>query len=347
MSVKDTRQPLVSAPQVLAKPRRPVITFIIALSALGLGLYLGKAGLDLRQQAEQSEQRLSAVSAQVASLQQEQRRLSDEGALRARLLASAQGRLDALDQNFSADQRKQWLLAEVDHYVRLAEQHLLLTRDVQGATALLNVADRLLAVTNDNALLSLRQTIARDRLSLEAASRVDVAGVYLRLNALGERVRGLQLPLAAGGRAQQGRVQVATPPVAEAPAGAMAQAWAKFRSLITVRRYDEPIKPLLSEAERSLIKENLQLELGQAQLALLRGEASIYQASLQSARQRLSRYFQQLPGREYQALLAELDSLLALPVAPAVPDLKASVAALDALQGKLPPQARLAPEAGA
>lgn len=345
MSVRDSRQPLVTAAKPAApRTRRPVLTFLIALTALGLSGWLVKANLDQADRNRSESKRLETLETRVIGLISDQRTLQDDEAARARLLTTLQGRLDNLDATLSADQRRQWQLAEVDYYVRLAEQHLLLTRDTQGSKTLLDVADRILADTNDNALLKLRQAIDQDRLSLAAAAQVDVAGTYLRLGALDERLAALVLPMESGGRHQQGAVQVPDP-VPELPAHAtwsqrlnalMAQGWSKFRGLITVRHYDEPIKPLLSDAQRSLIRENLRLHLGQAQLAMLRGEATVYEASLKAAQDDFSRYFQLLPANEYNAVQQELGALMKVQVRPAVPELKASVSALDALTGRLP-----------
>lgn len=349
MSVRDTRQPLVTAAKPPAPRRnRPVITFLIACTALGLsGWLVWKVNVDQGERSRSEGKRIETLETRMIGMISDQRALQDDVAARSRLLVALQSRLDTMDNALSADQRRQWQLAEVDYYVRLAEQHLMLTRDTQGAKALLDVADRILADTNDNALLKLRQAIAQDRLALAASAQVDVAGTYLRLGALDERIAGLVLPMEAGGRHEQGAIQ-APPPEPALPAGGswsqqlnglMAQGWSKFRGLITVRHYEQPVKPLLSDAERGLIRENLRLHLGQAQLAMLRGESGVYEASLKTAQEDFSRYFQLLPAPEYNAIQQELGALAKVQVRPAVPELKASVGALDALSGRLPLQA--------
>ena len=72
----------------------------------------------------------------------------------------------------------------------------------------------------------------------------------------------------------QTRGEVVAVPAAGDPAGVSLfdQGWARLRSLITVRHYEEPVRPLLSDAERALVREALRLDLAQAQLALMRGE---------------------------------------------------------------------------
>ena len=116
---------------------------------------------------------------------------------------------------------------------------------------------------------------------------------------------------------------------------------------MTVRHYDEPVRPLLSDTDRELVREAMRLDLALAQLALLRGEPAIYRASLEAARARLQRYFPLLPPAEFNAMRDELSALAAVDIQPALPDLAASIHALDALSAGRAGQAAALPAAGA
>ena len=332
MSPRDTRVPLVSGSALLPGRRRPaVFATVLALSALGVGGYLWKTSLDAGTALQAEHDKLSALEARFTAAQRQQQRMVDDLSLKSRQLDEVSARVAKWDETLNADQRRSWLLAEADHYLRLAEQHLLLTRDVVGARTLLDVADRLLAAHGDNRLLPLRQALARDRLALTAALSVDVPGTYLRLGALSERLAAVSMPMLADDRAQARGEVVAAPAADLAGASLFDQGWARLRSLITVRHYEEPVRPLLSDAERALVREALRLDLAQAQLALMRGEPTIYQQSLLAAKSRFTRYFVRLSQAEYKGLLAELDSLAAQDIRPALPDLRASLNALDTL----------------
>lgn len=331
MSPRDTRVPLVSGPAMLPVRSRPAImATLLALSALGMGAYLWTTSLDAGNALKAEHDRVAALEGRFSEAQHQQQRLIDDLTLKSRQLDDVSARVAKWDETLNADQRRAWLLAESDHYLRLAEQHLLLTRDVVGARTLLDVADRLLAAHGDNRLLPLRQALARDRVALTAALSVDVPGTYLRLGALSERLAVVSLPMLAGDRAQT-RGQVVPPVPVAAGTTLFDQGLARLRALVTVRHYEEPVRPLLSDAERALVREALRLDLAQAQLALLRGEAGIYRQSLEAARSRFTRYFVRLAPAEYQGLLAELDGLARLDIRPALPDLKASLIALDTL----------------
>lgn len=337
MSPRDTRVPLVSGTALLPVRRRPaILATLLALAALGVGGYLWNNSLEAAKALQAEHDQLARLESRFAEAQRQQQRLLDDFTLKSRQLDEVSARVAKWDETLNADQRRAWLLTEADHYLRLAEQHLLLTRDVVGARTLVDVADRLLAAHGDNRLLPLRQALARDRLALEAALKVDVPGTYLRLGALSERLASASLPMLTDDRAQT-RGEVVPPSASAATASAFEQGWARLRSLVTVRHYDEPVRPLLSDAERALVREALRLDLAQAQLALMRGDGQIFRQALDTARARFMRYYVRLPQPEYQGLLRELEALAALDIRPALPDLRSSLVALDGLAG-LPPR---------
>lgn len=326
-----TRVSLVSTP-VLALRARPWLAYTLALLAVLIAAYVWKIASDDSATLRSEHDKLVALENRFVEAQRQQQRLNDDLTLRGRQLDVLNAQLAKWDDTLNADQRRAWLLSESDHYLRLAQQHLLLTRDVVGARTLLDVADRLLAAHGDNKLLPLRQAIAKDRLALSAALNVDVAGIYLRMAALSEHVGSLQLPVVASERAR--REEVVAPPLAaheESSSGLIDAGWQKIRDLVTVRKYEEPLKPLLPESDRALVREAVRLDLAQAQLALLRGEPAIYKAGLMTAKGRLARYFPLLPKGEYNNLQQELNALAAVDIRPALPDLARSIAALDAL----------------
>lgn len=332
MTVRDkppleSRIPLVSG-AVIAVRSRPYLAYLLALLALCLAGYVWWVAREDGGLLQRDHDRIELLEARLGELRRQQQRQQDDLALKGRQLDQVHSRLGRLDDTLNAEQRRAWLLNEADHYLHLAQQHLQLTRDITGARTLLEVADRLMAAHGDNRLLPLREAIARDRMALVAAQAVDVPGLYLRINALGERVAVLRLPAEGGVRGRHGGAVVAPP----APDGSTLDAgWSRLRSLITVRRYDAPLQPLLNDADRALVRESLRLDLSQAQLGLLRGEPVVYRQSLASARGRLARYFAMLPAAELDGLLRELDTLAAVDIRPALPDLGASIRALDAL----------------
>lgn len=330
----STRIPLVTGPAMLTVQARPWLAYLLALFALCLAAYVWKINADDAAALHSQQEKLLRLESRFVGLQRQQQRLVDDLALKSRQLDEVSAKLARWDDTLNATQRRIWLVNEADHYLRLAQQHLQLTRDIAGARALLDVADRLLAAHGDNQVLPLRNAIAQDRLALSAAMGMDVPGLYLRLAALSERVGNLQLPQLVGKASPPAVAALPKTTAAPASSSLMDAGWAKMRALVTVRHYDQPLQPLLSEADRALVREALRLDLAQAQLALMRGEPVVYKNSLLTARNRLSRYFPLLPKAEYDNLLQELLALAAVDIHPALPDLGASIRALDALSAR-------------
>ena len=326
MSARDTRQPLVTAPAPATRSRWRHVLWLLTLVLLVVAVGLGNMVREQTTRLSALEQRLDGLEHSQSSDESTQDKNGQAWVAQQAQLHNLQGSVDRLNATLGGDQRRQWQLQEVSYYLHMAQQQLVLTHDVAGSFKLLDVASRILADSNDNDLMGLRQAVSNDQLALKLADHVDVAGIYLRLGALDQEMATLVLPMEAGGHRAEGVVQQPDAPAPVAGSGwqaraaaLLAQGAARFRSLITVRHYDEPIKPLLSDAQRALIIENLRLHLGQAQLALLRGDASIYTASLKTAQADFERYFQQLPINQFKTIQEELAALAAQSVAPTVP----------------------------
>ena len=107
------------------------------------------------------------------------------------------------------------------------------------------------------------------------------------------------------------------------------QGLAKFRALIVIRQYDEPLQPLLDASRLQLLRDQLSLLINQAELALLRADGVVYRASLETLSLRVQQQLSALPSATLIPLLDELAALQALQVQLSLPALSTR-AALDA-----------------
>lgn len=271
------------------------------------------------QASSRAEQHLDAVESQIAALGEQQ--------------IAAQGAIERI----AATDRSDWALAEVEYLLRLANQSLLMGREVRGAIALIDAADEILKAQDDPALHAVRAALAADRLELRAVADFDIEGLYLRLAALGERLPALVIA--------EHVLETGTAASAAGPEAASGPAWlARVRAVldkyIVVRHQSEPVKPLLPLAEEQYLRVNLRLALEQAKLAVLAAEPEIYHGALQQAAALIATYFspQVLANR---AFLGELEQLAQLEIAPALPDISDSLRVL-----RERPQAPLVPDGG-
>lgn len=274
-----------------------------------------------RAQTERSEQ---ALSQQLSAVQREQEQLSQQ-------LAGQQQRLASL----STTTREDWLLAEAEYLLKIANQRVLIERTTSNAVALLRNADeRLLQASQgigDAELFAIRKALSRDLSALETVEPIDKEGVYLRLYALAERVDDLP-------RLQVEAFAELTDPVQtvdeeRAESGWVKRFWRGLRDLAgSLDRYvriddvEAPAKPLVDSYATRLAALNVRLLLEQAQLALMQEEPQVYRHSLEKAQTLLRDYY--LASEQNTRLQAALAELAAVEVAPELPDISGSLTLL-------------------
>lgn len=217
--------------------------------------------------------------------------------------------------------RGDWLLAEAAYLVRLANQRLQLERSVDNPLAILESVDSIFVQINDPELLAVRNALAIDIAALRMTEKVDREGIYLELQAISSALEALSI-LEAHANSEVTQLEQG----AEQPPNSLAETLErfteKFGNLIVLQKRQQPIEPLLSRAEQTMVRQNLYLLLEQAQSALLREEQGIYSNSLNKAETLLRRYFQL--NSESEASIARLQTLAERSVSQLLPDISGS-----------------------
>ena len=150
--------------------------------------------------------------------------------------------------------RKDWLLAEVEYLLRLANQRILMENTVNGALQLLKSADKILAETDDVTIYDIRKAVAADIAALEAVPLLDSEGLFLKLGAMNQQVANLSVtPLSQQHQLPDMLKEITPESVQAGWASGVQASWgkamAKLESLIVIQHRDEPVKPLLSRTE--------------------------------------------------------------------------------------------------
>ncbi len=262
----------------------------------------------LQQANSELRQQLSAGSAAISSLE---RHLEQQ---------------QALIEGFSASDQDSWLRAEAQYLLRLANQRVLMARDPQSAIALLQSADNILRELGDPGLHEVRAAVAAEIAALRALPQIDVEGIYLRLSALVEQAGELKI-FEAPERIAQAPVEEVENWQTRLRRG-YEQALAKLSDFIVIRRRDVPMQALMDPQWEGLVRQNLRMLLEQAQVALLRGNQTLYRESLERARHWVAQ-FADTDEAAAQAMDSEIGALQQEVVAVELPDLARSVQALD------------------
>lgn len=229
---------------------------------------------------------------------------------------------------YSTNDRDDWLLAEAQYLLRMANQRLIMANDVRAAQALLSSADAILRELDDVRLHEVRAAVASDLAAVRAVPRVDVEGIYLRLAALVEQAGKLvifQLPKQAAGPEQQ---------PADTWQARMRQGYeaalTKLSDYIIIRRRDVPMQALMDPQWEGLVRQNLRMLLEQAQVSLLSGNETLYRESLKRAQHWVGEFFESDEAAA-RAMAREITQLTDVNIATRLPDISNSVQALDAV----------------
>mgnify|MGYP000120836189 CR=1 FL=1 len=238
-------------------------------------------------------------------------------------LSSKINKLSSADKN-------DWLLAEAEYLIRLANQRLLLDKDTKGTISLLSSADTILADLEDPLMFDTRKAIAQDLQALKSVASFDLEGRYLQLSALYDQVA--ELPQREPSKAWQEQQTETNSQTAEVKTSSaikqlFAEAWQGLKSLVVINYNQKPIKPLLPPAEYQELVTGIQLQLDVAQVALLKGEPAIYEKSLSRVAATVNQHFD-TSSQSTIAFMTTLTSLQQVNPNPDVPLPRASLQAM-------------------
>jgi len=302
-------------------------------------------GAELRSElaARLDEGSAVALEARGVSRQQQETLNALEGkvAVLGAKVEATEGQAEALEELYRvfSQSREQGVVAEAEQAMAIAAQQLQLAGNVETALVALQTADARLASQDRGQLTPLRRALARDIENLKLQKVVDVPGIALRLEQLLTRTDALPLTFEREleARKQARTEQEQAPPdegfvdAAIRLSGALARdVWSEVTGLLRVERLDnEPV--LLAPEQNFYLRESLKVRLLTARLALLARDGRTYGADLAQAQEMIEKFFDGGDAR-VRAALEELAALRKLDVAPELPTLTESFAALRLLQ---------------
>lgn len=227
------------------------------------------------------------------------------------------------------------LLNDIEHMVTIAQQQLQLGGNVANAIISLEAAQARLARANRPSLASLQQTINGDLDRLRAASTVDIALLSARLDELAGLV--LQAPLLVPDLAvpESNTLKLSQnslgSSVDQSSAGAESitsdqdltnqnwwkktidttRSWSVSAALalkhdlgqfVSVRRVDDATALLISPDQATRFRDNLRLRIMTSQLALMMGQAEVWETETSSVLHAIESRFDQQSGLTRKAI---------------------------------------------
>ncbi len=202
-------------------------------------------------------------------------------------VASIQSSVSSL-QGVSTGARDAWLLAEAEYYMQIANAQLQLAGNPHLATLALTMADERILQLADPGLVEIRRALSSELRALESLQQPDTEGITLSLASLASAVDTLplrhEIVIAA---AEDGVID----PELSGVDRAVASLQSALGGVVSVRRADEALKPLIAPEAQYFLRANLALQLQAARLAVLRNEEAIFSQSLDDAVAWLNEYY--------------------------------------------------------
>lgn len=329
---KPTKQSRLETP----KPQRSrfagfiaVLALLLALGGIGAGLWAWlQIDRRLTAAADESSQLSNAVAAleqnrDTENLQAELGELEDTVAAASEDLKASQEQQARLRQTLDTVQKtvgnsqRDWIMAEAEYLMHIAQHRLRLARDIESAIAALNAADRRLGELGDPLLIPVREALAEELKALENYPRFDQVGVALKLEQL---ISDLAPPTTMV-PANEGEVLQPVADTTDSQGGWQAfvnRIWQELSQHITIRR-PEQSQPALPEAEaRVYARQMLRLRLEAARLAALSQDGREYHRQLDLALDWIGNHYQ---GETGQQLTGEIKALNEQEISPELPQI--------------------------
>ena len=348
--------------------RLPLVLAVVALLAVCAGLFLGyrywtqmeqqlaqldaslqqanQQTLDLAEKLQQAQRDAEQQQASIAE-QEQALKAQHEQILTAKMESKRSGeelyRSLAEIQTRLGGKETQWRVAEAEYLLRVANHRLTLMADSETAAQALKAADERLGNTGDPGWAPVRELIAREITQINALPKVDQAGISAELGALAEQVS--QLPLLNEGISMRVKEKAASdeaPLQAEEDGFDLQQViddlWQGFTSMVEVRHHDKPVTAMLPPEQRYFLIQNLQLKLEAAKAALMGRNQALYGDNLTSAAEWVATYFK-LDDPAVSGFHQQIEALAQRDVAPVLPDISASLRALQERRQRLSQEA--------
>ena len=340
--------------------RRLIIVVVLVLPLIAGVLFLGYQQFSVQSQLQalsdenaQMQQLLSTRSDRILALEQsiaaEREPVPvDDTAVR-ELESLVEQRTQNLNQRITELQAEigeaetpdqQWKILEAEYLLSIANQRLILESDIDSAISLLESADSSLLNSGNNSVFAVRQSIASDLTRLRSTTLPDREGIYLRLENLLAEMDSIDLLSSMRENFENLRGAESQPIQLGGDAPGLFDSSIEFLGSIFVwREWDEVPEAMLAPGQGAFIKQNMQLMLEQAELALLSKDNSLFSASLTKSKS----WFQQYAVTQSPsglAVLAELDQLLSLNIDPRLSGIDRTLSLIAQLNNSEPQASR-------
>jgi uroporphyrin-III C-methyltransferase len=330
-----------------------IIILLIVIGVAGAGFYLftqlreeqadlgGELNkgdqqlIELSKQLSGYQSQLAAFQSQLATVQADiagknthfTKTLADFSQLHNEKLDSTRKELNSAIQQVQRQlgkTRGDWLIADAEYLLSVANQRLHLIGDVNTTREALEAADQRLRESGDAAAFKVREQITKDIAALNTVTVPDIVGIYAAIQALEDQIGKLALLLPYAGKALTPSTEVhAHADKTEGAHELLDGVLEKLEGVVTIRHSDQPVKTILSLEQVEFIRQQLRVKLEMIKIALVQNNEALYQASLVDAKKWIEEHFTK--NADARNFIAELDRFKAIQIHSQFPDISLSL----------------------
>jgi uroporphyrin-3 C-methyltransferase len=329
-----------------------IIMLLIILSVAGAGFYLfqqlrsqqdslgGEVNkgdmqlIELTKQISGYQEQLAAIQSQLATVQTEvagkeshySKNLEDFSKLHTEKLDSTRNELNTAIQQVQRQlgkTRGDWLIADAEYLLSVANQRLYLMGDVNTTREALEAADQRLRESGDAGAFKVREQIAKDITAIRNVEVADIVGMYSSIQAMQDRVSTLTLFLPYTGKTLTPPKPAPQQPTDKEGQDLLDSALGQLEGVVTLRHTEHPIKEILTPEQAQFIREQLRVKLEMVKIALVQQNEQLYQSSLADAKKWTEQNFAK--DEATNKFIAELDKFNAVKIRSHFPDISLSL----------------------
>lgn len=226
--------------------------------------------------------------------------------------------------------RGDWLLADAEYLLTVANQRLHLVGDVQTTREALEAADQRLRESGDAAVFKVREQIAKEIALLNNASVPDIVGIYAGIQHLQDAVEGLSVFLPHAGKQPEKASE--RQDLSEHGHEILDQVAKQLEGYVVLRHTEQPVNAILTPEEAHFIKQQLKVRLEMIEIALVQQNDTLFASSIADAKAWLNKNFAE--NKQTEQFAAELDKLSNVQIRSQYPDVSGSLKLLKDI-GKL------------
>jgi uncharacterized protein HemX len=297
--------------------------------------------IELSKQISGYQTQLAAIQSQLATVEADvaakdehfTKTLAEFSQLHGEKLDSTRNELNGTIQQIQRQlgkTRGDWLIADAEYLLSIANQRLYLMADVNTTREALEAADQRLRESGDGGVFKIREQIAKDIAAIRGIAVADVVGIYSSVQTLQDNVDQLALLLPYSGKSLTPAKEEVQPKPADKDKDKeqtgnklIDSAMEQLEGMVTIRHTEHPIKEILTPEEAQFIREQLRVKLEMVKIALVQQNEALYLSGLADAKKWTEQNFTKNAGTA--SFIAELDKFSAIKIRSQFPDISLSL----------------------